>query len=148
MKIGYRLIDSPFKYHFSYLNDDLNYKPPPHISISIYGSVVGATTKTPCEIKTFIPITDGGTGEASFNFAFKAANVFDKIVTNSNQYILSDKTLIATYQTHDSNRQPVSPSDRFPDSSVPSGDVDHSAQGTDPDENPNHPIHFDGHGQN
>ncbi len=89
MKIGYRLINSPFKYHLSYLNDNLNYNPPSHKSISIYGTVVGAMSKTPCEFKTSIPVDDGGAGEASFNFSFKVTNAFDTIVTSNNQHVLT-----------------------------------------------------------
>ncbi len=33
MKIGYHLIDSPFKYHISYLDNNLDYKPPDHHSL-------------------------------------------------------------------------------------------------------------------
>ncbi len=97
MKIGYCLINSPFKYHLSYLNDNLNYKPPNHKPISIYGTVVRTTSKTPSEIKLSIPVDDGGTGDASFDFALEVANVFDNIVTNNNQHVLTNKTLIVTY---------------------------------------------------
>ncbi len=100
IKIGYCLIDSPFKYHLCYLSDNLYYKPPKHKPISIYGTVVGATSKTPCEIKISIPINDGGAGDASFDFTLEVANVFDNIVTNNKQHVLTDKTLIVTYQNH------------------------------------------------
>ncbi len=40
------------------------------------------------------------TGDTSFNFALEVANVFDNIVINTNQHVLTDKTLIATYQNH------------------------------------------------
>ncbi len=100
MKISYCLIDSPFKYHLSYLNDNLNYKPPNHKPIRIYGTVIETMSKTPREIKISIPIDDCGTGEASFNFDLKVANVFDNIVTNNNQHILTYESLIVTYQNH------------------------------------------------
>ncbi len=100
MKTGYCLIDCPFKYHLSYLTDNLNYKPPNHKPISIYGTVVRATSKTPHEIKISIPLNDGGAGDASFDFALEVANVFDNIVANSNQHILTEKTSIITYQNH------------------------------------------------
>ncbi len=45
MKIGYHLINSPFKYHISHLNDNLNYKIPSHKYVSFYGIVVGSTKK-------------------------------------------------------------------------------------------------------
>ncbi len=57
-------------------------------------------SKTPGEIKLSIPINDSGAGDTSFNFALKVANGFDNIITNNNQHILTDKTLIVTYQNH------------------------------------------------
>ncbi len=100
MKIGYCLIDSPFQYHLSYLNDNLNYKPPNHKPISNYGTGVWAMSKNPCEIKLSIPVNDGGAGDACFDCALKVVNVFDNIVTNNKQHVLTDKTLIVTYQNH------------------------------------------------
>ncbi len=94
MKIGYRLIDSPFKYHISYLIDSLNYKIPAHKSISFHGIVVGSTKKNPIEIYITIPVNDSGAGEACFNFALKVANSFDNIITNNPQYVFTDDTLI------------------------------------------------------
>ncbi len=100
MKIGYHFINSPFKYHLSYLNDNLNYNPPNHNSISIYGTVIGASSKTPCEFKTSIHVDSGGAGEASFDFTLEVANAFDNIVTNNNRHVSTDETLISTYQNH------------------------------------------------
>ncbi len=99
MKISYHLINSPFEYHLSYLNDNWNYKPLNHNPISIYGTVVRATSKTPCEIVISIPVNDGSAGEASFNFALEVANVFDNIITSNNQHVLADKTLIVYFKT-------------------------------------------------
>ncbi len=100
MKIGYRFIDSPFNYHLSYLNDNLNYKPPNHKPIIIYGTLTGAASKIPSEINVSIPVDGSGTGDASFDSSLKVANVFDNKVTNNKQHILTDKTLIVTYQSH------------------------------------------------
>ncbi len=44
------------------------------------------------------------------------------------------------------SNQPVSPPDGLSDSSIPSGDANHSAWGTNLDTNPNHPVHFDSRG--
>ncbi len=46
-----------------------------------------------------------------------------------------------------SNTQPVSPPHGHSDSSVPSGDADHSAWDTNLNDNPNHPVDFDRCGQ-
>ncbi len=54
----------------------------------------------PREFKTSIPADDGGAGDKSFDFALEVANVFDDIVTYINQHVLTDKTLITTYQNH------------------------------------------------
>ncbi len=45
-------------------------------------------------------INDSGAGDASFNYTLKVANVFDVIVTDNKQHILSVDTLIVTYQIH------------------------------------------------
>ncbi len=37
LKIVYHLIDSPFKYNLTYLNDSLKYQPPNDKSVSFYG---------------------------------------------------------------------------------------------------------------
>ena len=47
MKIGYHLIESPFKYHVSYLNNNLDYKPPDHKLVTLFGTLAGTTSKTP-----------------------------------------------------------------------------------------------------
>ncbi len=41
LKIGYGLIDSPFKYNLTYLNDSLKYQPPNDKSVSFYGDIEG-----------------------------------------------------------------------------------------------------------
>ncbi len=40
-------------------------------------------------------------------------------------------------------KEPVSLPSRYSDTSIPSGDADHSAWDTNPVENPYHPVHFD-----
>ncbi len=76
MKIGYRLLDSPFKYHLSYLNDNLYYIPPNHATISLFGTLINQTSKTPPDIKLPIPVDNGEKG--GFDFTLKVANVFDQ----------------------------------------------------------------------
>ncbi len=100
MKIGYCLINSPFKYPLSYLNDILNYKTPSHKSIIFYGIVVVSTKKNPSEINITIPVDDGLAGKACFNFALEVANAFDNMFTNNPQYIFTDDALITNYQNH------------------------------------------------
>ncbi len=98
LKIGYCLIESPFKYNLTYLNDSLKYQLPTDKSINFYGVVKGK--KGPCEIKLTILIDDSGEGDASFDYALKVATAFDNIVTNNPQYSLTDDTLITNYQNH------------------------------------------------
>ncbi len=93
MKIGYRLIKSPFKYHLSYPNDGLNYKTPSHKPISIYGNVVRAMSKTSCKIKPTVPTNDD-------DFVLKVATVFNNTIAKNAQYIFTNKTLIVNYQNH------------------------------------------------
>ncbi len=81
MKIGYHLIDSPFKHHLSYLNYNLDYIPPEHKSITLFGTLIAATSKTPNYIKLSIPVNNGKKG--GFNYILEVANVFDNVVTNS-----------------------------------------------------------------
>ncbi len=100
MKTGYCLIDSPFKYHLCYLNSSLNYKTPSCKPFGIYGNVVRQTSKKKQEIKTTVPVDDGGAGKASFDFALEVANVFDNTITNNTQYNFTNKTLIVYYQNH------------------------------------------------
>ncbi len=88
MKIGYCLIESPFTYHLSYLNDSLNFKILDHKSVSFYGIVSGK--KGPGEIKITIPVDNGQAGKACFDFALEVATSFDNIVTNNPQYTLTD----------------------------------------------------------
>ncbi len=96
IRIGYRLIKSPFQYNVSYLNND--YKPPTDKSVSFYGLVEGK--KNPGEIKIMIPVNDSGAGQGNFDQALEVATAFNNIVTNNPQYILSDSTLISNYQNH------------------------------------------------
>ncbi len=41
LKIGYYLIESPFKYNLTYLNDSLKYQAPSDKSASFYGVAEG-----------------------------------------------------------------------------------------------------------
>ncbi len=41
---GYHLINTPFKYHLSYLNHNLEYKAPPYKTIPLFGTLVGGTS--------------------------------------------------------------------------------------------------------
>ncbi len=85
MKIGYQLINSPFKYHCCYLNVNLDDKAPPYKPITLFGTLVGGASRTPHDnphdIKLSIPINNSGKG--GFNYTFKVATVFDNIVTNN-----------------------------------------------------------------
>ncbi len=47
----YSLINSPFKYHVSYLNGNLNYTPPDHKSVNLFGTLVEAASKSTHEIE-------------------------------------------------------------------------------------------------
>ena len=96
IRIGYRLIKSPFQYNVTYLNHD--YKIPPSKSVSFYGLVEGK--KTPDEIKIMIPVNDGGASPANLDGALEVATAFDNIVTNNPQYTITDATLISNYQNH------------------------------------------------
>lgn len=98
MKIGYHLIDSPFKYYTKCLNDNLDYKPPNHKSIAIFGTLVGATSKTLWEIKLTIPINNGGTGPAQFDYTLYVASVFDDIITHNKTCTFTIDQFCATYQ--------------------------------------------------
>ncbi len=61
MKIGYCPINSPFKYHLSYLNDGIKYKVPDFKQIPLLGTLlVQYTTRTkrgPCDINSISPLT-------------------------------------------------------------------------------------------
>ncbi len=98
LKINYRLINSPFKYNLTYLNDSLKYQPPSDKSVSFYGVV--NRRKGPSKIKLTIPVNDGGAGDASFDYALEVATAFDNIVANNPQYSLTNDTLIINYQNH------------------------------------------------
>ncbi len=100
MNINYHLIESPFKYHLSYLNDSLKYQASSDKSVSFYGIVKGSNKKGPGEIKIMIPIDDCGAGKACFDRALKVANAFNNMVTNNPSYTLTDTTLITNYQNH------------------------------------------------
>ncbi len=76
MKTGYYL----FNYHISYLTDNLDYKPPGHKSVTLFGTLVGATSRTPQEIKLSIPIDDSVAG--GFDYTLKVANV-----TNNKSFV-------------------------------------------------------------
>ena len=81
MKISYRLIDSPFKYNVSYLNDNLDYTPLSHTAITIYGTLAAAanrTTRETRQINLSVPVDDGGAG--GFDYTLEVANMFDDIV--------------------------------------------------------------------
>ncbi len=101
MKIGYFLIDSPFKYHLSYLNDNLEYKAPSYKSITLFGTLVRGTIRTPSDnpldINLSIPIDKSGTG--GFNYTLKVTTVFDNVVTSNKTSAFSVEQIIHTYQT-------------------------------------------------
>ncbi len=78
MKIGYHLIDCPFKYHLSYLNDNLDYSPPDHISITLF--CLSYKQDLPW-YQTFIHHLGG---QGGFDYTLKVANVFDNVITNNN----------------------------------------------------------------
>ncbi len=83
MKIVYCHIDSPFKYHLSCLNDNLDYKPPEYESVKVFGTLlVRATSRTPCDINFSFPIDDGGKG--GFDYTLKVPTVFNNVITNNN----------------------------------------------------------------
>ncbi len=81
MKIGYFLILSPFQYGTSYLNDKMDYIPPDHKLVNIFGTVARVESKSTRKIKLFIPIDDSGAW--GFDYTLQVANKFDNIIINS-----------------------------------------------------------------
>ncbi len=98
MKIGYYLIKPPFIYHVSYLNGNLDYTPPNHKLVNLFGTFARAASKSTSEIILSVPINDGGAG--GFDYTLEVANVFDNIIINNNLYNFSVEQLCSTYQNH------------------------------------------------
>ncbi len=96
MNISYRLINSPFKYNVSYLNGNLDYKPPNHKSVTLFGTLTGAASKSTWELKCSVPVN--GSRARGFDYTLKVANIFDNIVINNKLYIISIEPL--TYKNH------------------------------------------------
>ncbi len=61
MEIRYCLIQSPFHYGTSYLNDNLDYTPCNHKLDNLFGTVTRAARKSTHEIKLSIPVNQSGT---------------------------------------------------------------------------------------
>ncbi len=87
MKIVYYFIPCPSHYGVSYVNDNLNYAPPDHKLVNLFGNFTGAVSKSTCEITLSIPVNDGGAG--GFDYTLQVANMFDNMVTDNNLYKLS-----------------------------------------------------------
>ncbi len=95
MKISYCLLNFPFKYHLSYLNDNLYYKTPNHKTITLFGTLINHTSKTLRDTK--LPILVGNGGKGGFDYTLEVANVFDNVVTNNANATFTQDQLIHTY---------------------------------------------------
>ncbi len=98
MKMGYCLIASPFKSNASYLNSNLDYKPPDHKSVTLFGTLAGAARNSTWELKLSVPVDNSGAG--GFNYTLKVANVFDDIIIFNKLYIILVEQLFSTYKNH------------------------------------------------
>ncbi len=98
MNIGYHLIDSPFKYHVSHLNGNLNYTPSNHKLVNLFGTLTGAASKSINEIKLSVPIDDGGA--RGFDYTLEAASDFDNTFVNYNLYNFLVEQVCSAYQKH------------------------------------------------
>ncbi len=96
MNISYCLINSPFKNNIIYLNGNLDYKPPNHKSVTLFGTLTGAASKSTWELKCSVPVN--GSRARGFDYTLKVANIFDNIVINNKLYIISIEPL--TYKNH------------------------------------------------
>ncbi len=102
MKIGYCIINSLFKYHLSCLNDNLNYKPPNHKPIRFIGLLLEQGAR-PTMILKYPSLSMMVVLEMQGLILPSKLPMFHNIVTNSNQHVLTDNTLIVTYQNHGLN---------------------------------------------
>ncbi len=87
-----------FKYHISFLNDNLDYTPPDNKLVTLFGTLIRAMSRSPWEIKLSIPVDDGGAG--GFKYTLEVTNVFDDIITKNKTCVFFTDQLCSTYQNH------------------------------------------------
>ncbi len=98
MKISYHHIKSPLNCNVSYFNGNLDYTPPYHKSVILFGTVARVAGRSTHDIKLSVPIDDNWAG--GFNYTLENANEFDDIVVKNNFYNISVDQLSSTYQNH------------------------------------------------
>ncbi len=98
MEIRYCLIQSPFHYGTSYLNDNLNYTPCNHKLDNLFGTVTRAARKSTLEIKLSIPVNQSGT--RCFDYTLQVPPILSTWSSTTTSTTSSFEQLCWTYQNH------------------------------------------------